>query len=302
LDIKYSRVEFYLLWMQLVVFLVIAFAACTQNYSERIPLWTGSAPVSEGISDTAKAFITVYQPARASGAAIVICPGGGYGKLVKKPEGDEIAKWLNQHNIVGVVLEYRLPNGRPFVPLLDAQRAIRTIRSKASELNIDPNKIGIMGFSAGGHLASLSATHFDSGDSESAENINHTSSRPDFAILIYPVITMGSKTHSGSKLNLLGENPEAEMVELFSSEKQVTFQTPPSFLAHAMDDQSVKPDNSKLFYEALLANNVAAKYLRLPSGGHGLNGYKGPMWDEWQTQLLQWLAELRIISEESTIQ
>jgi len=302
LDKKYSKVEFYLFWILLVEFLVIALASCPQNYHERTPLWNGPAPVAEGISDTANAFITVFQPARTNGAAIVICPGGGYGKLVKKPEGDEIAKWLNQHNIVGVVLEYRLPNGRPFVPLLDAQRAIRTIRSKASELNINPNKIGIMGFSAGGHLASLSATHFDSGDSESAENINRTSSRPDFAILIYPVITMGSKTHSGSKLNLLGENPKTEMAELFSSEIQVTFKTPPSFLAHAVDDQSVVPDNSKLFYEALLSHNVDAKYLELPSGGHGLNGYNGPMWDKWQTQSLQWLAELLIIPQENTIQ
>ena len=288
-------VTFHLLLFLSVVLLINALVACTEIKHERIPLWTGLAPVGGGISDTTNAFITVYHPTKLNGAAVVIFPGGGYGRLVKESEGEDIAEWLNQNNIMGIVLEYRLPNGKPFAPLLDAQRAIRTVRSKATEWKLDPNRIGTMGFSAGGHLASASATHFDSGDPKSAVSIDRISCRPDFAMLIYPVITMGSKTHAGSKLNLLGENPKAEIVEFFSSEKQVTVQTPPTFLAHAMDDQTVDPDNSKLFYEALVAHNVVAKYLELPSGGHGLNGYKGPMWDAWQTQSLQWLEGQGII-------
>ena len=258
---------------------------------ERIALWTGSAPVGGGGSEPENAFITVHHPAKANGAAVVICPGGGYVSLVVEPEGHGIAHWLNQHGIVGIVLEYRLPNGRSLVPLLDAQRAIRTVRSKASEWDCDPKQIGIMGFSAGGHLASTCATHFDTGDPESSEAVNKISCRPDFAILIYPVITMGPKTHYGSKENLLGQNPTAETVELFSNEKQVTGQTPPTFLAHAVDDSAVSPDNSKMFFEALQDHNVTAKYLELPSGNHGLNGYKGPMWEAWQTQSLQWLKK-----------
>ena len=166
----------------------------------------------------------------------MICPGGGYGGLVVGPEGHGIARWLNQHGIAGIVLEYRLPKGRPFVPLLDAQRAIRTVRSNAKEWGIDPGRIGIIGFSAGGHLASTAGTHFDGGDPKAADPIDRVSCRPDFVILVYPVITMGEKTHGGSKTNLLGRDPKPELVELFSNEKQVTDKTPPMFLAHAKDD------------------------------------------------------------------
>ena len=264
---------------------------------ERIALWLDSAPVGEGATESANAFITVYHPAETNGAAIIICPGGGYSCLVTGPEGQDIVHWLNQHGIVGIVLEYRLPKARPFVPLLDAQRAIRTVRCRAREWDCDPHRIGIMGFSAGGHLASTCATHFDSGDPESAVALNRFSSRPDFAILIYPVITMGPQTHHGSKEGLLGQNPNSEIVELFSNEKQVTDQTPPVFLAHALDDGAVTPENSKMFFDALQAHNVAAKYLELPGGGHGLNGYKGPMWEAWKTQSLQWLATQQIIPE-----
>ena len=245
--------------------------------------------------------ITVHRPApeKANGAAVVICPGGGYGGLVIGPEGHGIAQWLNQHGIAGIVLEYRLPQGRPFVPLLDAQRAIRTVRSNAKPWNIDPGRIGIIGFSAGGHLASTAGTHFDGGDPQAADPIDRVSCRPDFAILIYPVITMGEKTHGGSRANLLGRDPKPEMVDLFSNEKQVTDKTPPMFLAHAKDDTVVTPDNSRMMYEALKAHKVAAEYLELPSGGHGLNGYKGPMWDAWQTKSLEWLAAQKMIPHSS---
>ena len=195
----------------------------------------------------------------------------------------------------GVVLEYRLPGGKPFVPLLDAQRAIRTVRVNAKDWNINPRRIGIMGFSAGGHLASTAATHFDGGDRKAPVAVDRESCRPDFAVLIYPVITFSEKTHSGSRKRLLGEDQKPELVELFSNEKQVTDKTPPAFLAHALDDKVVSPDNSRMFCDALKAHGVAAEYLELPSGGHGLNGYKGPMWDAWQARSLEWLAAQQMI-------
>jgi acetyl esterase/lipase len=271
----------------------VAHAATPEG--QKLSLWSGKSPVGDGTFDAANAFITVHPAPKPNGAAIVICPGGGYGGLVSGPEGHGIAQWLNQHGIAGIVLEYRLPHGRPFVPLLDAHRAIRTVRFNAKRWNIDPNRIGIIGFSAGGHLASTAATHFDGGDPKAADAIERVSCRPDFAILVYPVITMDAKTHGGTKLNLLGRNPKPELQELFSNEKRVTDKTPPVFLAHAKDDKTVSPDNSRMMYEALKAHKVAAEYLVLPYGGHGLNGYRGPTWDAWQARSLAWLAEQKIL-------
>lgn len=287
----------------LLMLLPFSFAAGTLPASdapkkvepEKLKLWNGKAPIGDGKFEQADARITVHKPEKPNGTAIVICPGGGYGGLVTGAEGHGIAAWLNRSGVTGVVLEYRLPAGRTYVPLLDAQRAIRTVRANAKAWGIDPAKVGIMGFSAGGHLASTAGTHFDDGDPKAMDPIDRNSCRPDFMILIYPVVTMGEKTHQGSRNNLLGKNPEAKLVELFSNEKQVTAKTPPAFLAHAKDDRAVVPDNSKAFYEALQRENVPAKYLELPSGGHGLNGYKGPMWDAWQTQSLDWLTELKYI-------
>lgn len=262
---------------------------------ERLGLWNKRAPIGDGKFQDAEVFITVHRPEKPNGTAIVICPGGGYGGLVTGPEGHGIASWLNRHNITGVVLEYRLPAGRSYVPLLDAQRAIRTVRTNARAWDLDPARIGIMGFSAGGHLASTAGTHFDAGEADSADPVQRVSCRPDFMILVYPVISMGEKGHQGSRNNLLGKNPEAKLVDLFSNEKQITEKTPPTFLAHAKDDRPVPPENSRMFYEALRAHKVAADYLELPSGGHGLNGYKGPIWDAWQTRSLSWLAETKLI-------
>jgi acetyl esterase/lipase len=264
---------------------------------ERIPLWGDKAPVGEGQFEEANAFITVFRPEEPNGAAAVICPGGGYGGLVTGAEGTGIAQWLNTHGITGIVLEYRLPKGRRLVPLLDAQRAIRTVRTKAADWGIDPKRIGIVGFSAGGHLASTAATHFDDGSADAADPIERAGSRPDFAILVYPVITLGEKGHGGSRANLLGPAPTAEEIDFFSNEKQVSVSTPPTYLAHALDDSVVSSENSRMFYEALLAQKVATEYLELPSGNHGLNGYKGPMWDAWQSGSLQWLASLKMIPE-----
>jgi acetyl esterase/lipase len=270
-------------------------AADAEPQPERFALWAGHAPVGDGTFVAADAFITVHRPAQPNGTAVVICPGGGYGGLVVNPEGHGIARWLNQHGIVGVVLEYRLPHGHSAVPLLDAQRAIRLVRSHAKEWQCDRSRVGIMGFSAGGHLAATAATHFDGGDAQATDPAGKLSCRPDFAILVYPVISMGSLGHAGSRNNLMGPNPSAATVELYSNEKQVTDRTPPVFLAHAQDDRVVPPANSQAFYDALQAHKVAAQYLKLPTGGHGLNGYRGPMWEAWQTQSLQWLAAQKLM-------
>jgi acetyl esterase/lipase len=262
---------------------------------ERSGLWPKQAPNGDGTFEDAQAWLTIHRPEKPNGTALVICPGGGYGRLVVDPEGHGIAAWLNHHGITGAVLEYRLPAGRARVPLLDAQRALRTVRANAKTWNVDPLRIGIIGFSAGGHLASAAGTHFDGGQADSADPVERVSCRPDFMILVYPVITMTDKGHAGSRTNLLGKNADAKLVELYSNEKQVTATTPPAFLAHAKDDKVVPPENSRMFHNALLANKVASRYLELPSGGHGLNGYKGPMWDAWQEASLSWLAEQKLI-------
>lgn len=262
-----------------------------EETAPRTSLWNGHAPVGQGKFADQDAWITVHRPKDPNGVAIVICPGGGYGGLVTGAEGHGIAAWLNGHGITGVVLEYRLPAGRPFVPLLDAQRAIRTVRSHAATWQLDPDKIGIMGFSAGGHLAATAATHFDKGQQDAENPIDRVSCRPDFAILIYPVISMGPLAHGGSRKNLLGAEPSSDLIELFSNEKQVTEETPPVFLAHAVDDKAVPVEHSRMMHRALQAKNVKSQLLELPSGGHGLNGYKGPMWDAWQKQSLQWLDD-----------
>ncbi len=264
---------------------------------ERIGIWNGKAPTGDGNTESVETWISVHRAPNPNGTAVVICPGGGYGGLVTGAEGHGIAEWLNGHGIAGIVLEYRLPAGRTYVPLLDAQRAIRTVRSNAKAWEIDPARIGIMGFSAGGHLASTAATHFDGGDPNATDAVDRVSCRPDFAILVYPVITMNESTHSGSRTRLLGENPSEKLIELFSNEKQVTDKTPPTFLAHAIDDKAVVIENSQMFYAALKKHNVAGELLELPSGGHGLNGYKGPMWDAWQEKSLAWLAELKLVKK-----
>ncbi|MEE3372277.1 MAG: alpha/beta hydrolase [Planctomycetota bacterium] len=255
---------------------------------EKSPLWSGRRAAEGGA-------ITVYHAPARNGAAIVICPGGGYGTLVAGPEGHGIARWLNQHGITGIVLEYELPRERSLVPLRDVQRALRTTRANAAMWKLDRQRIGVMGFSAGGHLASSAGTHFDRGDPQAEDPLQRVSCRPDFMILIYPVITMGDQTHSGSRRNLLGIQPAAEMIALFSNERRVTKQTPPTFLAHARDDTVVVPENSRKFHAALRACEVASEYLELPSGGHGLNGYRGPMWDAWQTASLRWLMAQQLI-------
>ena len=259
---------------------------------EVIKLWPeGKAPVGSGEFEAANATITIFRPKKPNGTAIVICPGGGYGRVVGG-EGAPIARWLNTQGIVGVVLNYRLPKGNPQRPLSDVQQALRMTRHQAESWNLKPDRIGVMGFSAGGHLASMAATRFDLGDGKTADPLQRESCRPNFAILVYPVITMGPDTHGGSRNNLLGPKPGEKLIRLYSNELQVTEESPPTFLAHAADDRPVPPSNSEKFRDALIARNIPVKYLPLASGGHGLNGYKGPMWDAWQSQSMTWLTAL----------
>lgn len=258
----------------------------------QVRLWPGPAPVGDGETETIPTELRVYLPpsATSTGAAIVICPGGGYIRHVVDREGYPIAEWLNAKGIAAVLLEYRLPEGRPAVPLLDAQRALRTVRARAKEWCIDPRRVGILGFSAGGHVASTAGTHFDSGRADASDAVERESSRPDFMILVYPVVTMGDKAHALSKTKLLGKEPGADLVRRYSNETQVTEQTPPAFVTHATDDKGVVPENSRDFVAALRAHNVPVEYLEFPTGGHGFNGCKGPIWEEWKARSLGWLA------------
>ncbi len=272
--------------------------AVTTFPGERLPLWPGGAPGGDGAQgNPEEAFITVRlpKPGRASGTAFVICPGGGYGRLSLVSDGHNIAAWLEEQGIAGVVLEYRMPAGRAGVPGLDAARAMRTVRARAAEWGIDPKRLGIIGLSAGGHLAATILTHSDGGNPAAADPVERFSSRPDFGILVYPVISMGPLAHAGSRSNLLGPNPSREQLDFFSCEKQVTEQTPPVYLAHALDDATVSAANSAAFRDAMLANQRPVEYLELHSGGHGLNHFSGPMWEAWQKGSLAWLASLKLI-------
>ena len=271
--------------------------AAVPSPTHRVPLWPGKAPVGEGETEDSDLELEVFLPSadRANGTAIVLCPGGGYIRHVTDREGYPVARWLNQNGIATIILEYRLPGLRPERPLLDVQRAIRLTRAHAEEWRIDPRRIGVLGFSAGGHVASSAATHFDVGMPGVADPAERLSSRPDFAWLVYPVITMGKFTNPGSRNNLIGVNPGPEMIRRYSNEKHVTRDTPPTFLAHAIDDEPVPPENSRQFAAALKANGVPVELLELPSGGHGLNGCRGPLWELWKTAALKWLAGRRII-------
>jgi len=257
------------------------------------PLWPSGAPGAKGTQPEDSPTISLYTPPaeKASGAAIVVCPGGGYGHLADH-EGHTVAVWLNQIGITAAVLKYRLgPRyGHPS-PIQDAARAIRTLRARAAEWRLDPNRIGIWGFSAGGHLAATAATHFDDGDAKAADPIERVSSRPDLAVLAYPVISMLSEiTHAGSRKNLLGDSPSPALVELLSNEKQVTPQTPPVFLFHTADDSAVNVENSLLFAEALRKAKVRFELHVFEKGRHGVGlAQSDPRLSIWPQLLERWL-------------
>ena len=246
-----------------------------------IPLWPKGAPGALGQEDKDIPTLTPYlaSPTNASGAAVVICPGGGYAGLAAH-EGKDYALWLNEHGLCGFVLKYRLGSHGYRHPrmLEDAARAVRVVRARAEEWKVDPKRVGIMGSSAGGHLASTLVTHFDAGDPGATDPVERQSSRPDVGILCYPVITMGPNTHQGSKNNLLGSEPSAELIKLLSNELQVTPQTPPCFLWHTWEDKAVKIENSLEFAVALQKAGVPFDLHVYQQGRHGIGLANGHPW------------------------
>lgn len=244
------------------------------------------------VRNVSKPTLTAFLPAAGTGngAAVIVCPGGGYGVLVIDREGYQVAKALNKQGIAAFVLKYRLPDDRIMTdksigPLQDAQQAIKTVRERAKEWQVDPAKIGIMGFSAGGHLASTAGTHYDS---SFVENPGKTSVRPDFMILVYPVINLLDKIgHKGSATNLLGASPSMERIKYFSNDLQVSASTPPAYLTHAGDDTVVPVANSIRFYEALNAKGIPADMHIYSKGQHGYP--KVPTFDEWFGRCMLWM-------------
>lgn len=291
------------------LFTIMAFA---QNHT--LPLWPGNPPLQNAsdlkeeatqqgilrIANVQTPTIEVYLPTKqiATGEAVVIFPGGGYGILAYDWEGTDFAKWLNAKGIAGIVVKYRLPISKSLtdakeVPLMDAQRAIRLVRKNAEAWNIDPTKVGVMGFSAGGHLASTLSTQYNHEVNRPKDEIDAIAARPDFSILVYPVISFrDAAVHSGSRKNLVGEHASQELMDRFSGELNVNAQTPPTFLVHAQDDKGVPIENSLLYYQALHKHGVKASLHIYPTGGHGF-GFglgKGAV-ESWREVLLTWMDE-----------
>lgn len=258
------------------------------------PLWPDGAPGTTGKDAKDIPTLTPYlaDTNKATGAAMIICPGGGYQHLAEH-EGSVYAQWLNDHGISCFVLKYRLgPDYHHPSMLQDVSRAMRTVRAHAAEWNINPDRIGIMGSSAGGHLASTLLTHFDAGNTNATDKIEQQSSRPNLGILCYPVITMGSYTHRGSKSNLIGLDASEAMVDALSNEKHVTKDTPPVFLWHTFEDKTVAVENSMQFAEALRKANVPFDLHIYQKGPHGQGiGFRTEYTPEKQAQMLPWTAD-----------
>lgn len=279
-----------------ILSLLIANTVCA-DAQRVIKLWESNPPVKNNITEpennvdhwitnVSEAELTIYLPSKELNTqkAIVVCPGGGYAGLASMHEGTLVAQWLNKQGIAAFVLKYRMPNKHKTVPLDDAWQAIRYVREHATEFNIRPDKIGIAGFSAGGHLASTASTHFAP---------TGTSTRPDFSILFYPVISMNETTHAGSRSNLLGDNPSLSDLYLFSNEKQVNNATPPTILLLSDDDKVVLPQNSIAYYEALKKNDIKATMYIFPEGGHGW-GFRENFkyYNEMTSLLASWLKDI----------
>lgn len=259
-----------------------------------IPLWPEGAPGALGDREEDRPSLTLFLPApsRANGAAVVICPGGGYGFLAIDHEGQQIGEWLNARGVAAFMLRYRIaPRYHHPAPLQDVQRALRTVRARAAEWRVDPQRIGVWGFSAGGHLASTAGTHFDAGGPQAEDPIDRVSCRPDFMVLSYPVITLSPPyTHLGSRDNLLGKDPDPRLVERFSNEKQVTSATPPTFLFHTTTDEAVPVENSVLFYLALRKAGVPAEMHIYEKGPHGVGlAAADPILSTWPKHLEDWM-------------
>ena len=249
-----------------------------------------------GISNNSTAELLVFHPdpAKNTGKAVLICPGGGYTYLAMGYEGEEFAQWLVKQGITGIVLKYRMPNQHDRIPMTDALRAMKWIRSRSEEWGIDPAKVGIAGFSAGGHLASTLATHFDQGKTKATDSLERFSCRPDFTILFYPVISMQeSLTHKGSQKALLGKTPAPEKITDYSNELQITAETPKTFLVHSDDDKGVSVQNSIVYYQALKKHNIPAVMYIFPTGGHGW-GLRSDFeyYPAWTSLLKKWLEDI----------
>jgi acetyl esterase/lipase len=257
-------------------------------------LWPNGAPGALGTDDADKPSLTIYLPSKPqdTGTGIVVCPGGGYQHLAMDHEGHQVARWLTSRGIAAFIVKYRLgPTYHHPAMLQDVLRAIRVVRSRATEFRVRRDRIGVMGFSAGGHLASSAATLFDCPEGHPADGLESVSSRPDFAVLAYPVITMGQAvTHRDSQKNLLGENPSQELLDALSTDKHVTARTPPTFLFHTDSDAGVLPENSVLFYLALRKAGVPAELHIYRQGDHGVGLAPGdPVLSTWTDRLLAWL-------------
>jgi len=279
---------------------LLASPAFAQDYLRAVDtpktelLWPNGAPGAVGTEDVDKPSITFYQPSRpqATGTIVVICPGGGYGALAMDHEGHQVARWFTAHGVAAAIVKYRLgPRYHHPAPLQDVLRAIRVVRSRAAELGVKPERIGVMGFSAGGHLASSAATLFDLADAKAADGLEAIPSRPDFAILGYPVIVFGADvTHKGSQRNLLGENPPADLVTRLSTDRQVTAKTPPTFLFHTSEDAGVPPQNSVAFYLALKNAGVPAELHIYEKGPHGVGlAPDDRELSTWPDRMLGWM-------------
>jgi len=299
--------------MRQTAFLLFLIVSLQVQAQQIIPLYTAAIPNSKpypmkevtmerdglliGYRNIAAPTLAVYLPDQqiATGAAVIICPGGGYGMESYRLEGTNIAEAFNRKGIAAFILKYRLPGDSIMIdkstgPLQDAQQAIKTVRQHAAEWKLDSAKIGIMGFSAGGHLASTAGTHFDKSYIPNDEKI---SLRPSFMILVYPVISMSDElTHKGSRENLLGKSPEAERIALFSNELHVNANTPPTWLTHTGDDKVVPVDNSIRFYQELIRNNVKAEMHLYPTGNHGF--VLSLPTDEWMKPLFDWMRKSNI--------
>ncbi|WP_145258344.1 alpha/beta hydrolase [Planctomycetes bacterium Pan216] len=277
-------------------------AASDADQAPIVNLWPdGKVPGAKGSEPKDVPSVQIYLPPKekATGSAVVVCPGGGYGHLALGHEGLDIANWLNERGIAAFVLRYRLgPRYNHPWPLTDVKRALRFVRANASQYGVDPNRIGVWGFSAGGHLASTASTHFDAGDAASTDPIDRASSRPDFSILVYPVISMTDRTHKGSKRNLLGPDPDPELAEKLSSEKQVTKETPPTFLVHGNNDKGVVPEQSILYYLALRRAGVPAELHIYEDGKHGFGlAQKDPVLGTWPDRLNDWMGRHGLLEQ-----
>jgi acetyl esterase/lipase len=279
-------------------------AAPTPSGPQEMLLWENGAPGALGQADTDKPTLTAYfAPRGSSGTAVIVAPGGGYGNLAMEHEGRQEAYWFNAMGVTAFVLKYRLgPRYHHPVELGDAQRAIRIVRSRASEFNVLPDRIGMMGFSAGGHLTSTAGTHFDAGNAGAPDVVERASSRPDFLILGYPVISFDpAVAHAGSVRNLLGDSPDPKLIEDLSNDLRVTAQTPPTFLFHTSNDPGVPVENSVRFYLALRKAKVPAEMHLFENGPHGVGmALADPALSSWTTLLMNWMRGRGLLTRPGT--